>query len=845
MNLISKLIKTIKFTLLFSFLILIILSLSHFSLSLLTQHFSSFDQTYPGYISLSLAVPEKCFSPAGLAWDGTNLWVGDKDGWIFKLRVDNGYVLKSFGPLPMAISGMAWDETTQSLLLATGNSSAIYQFHPSDGSSETIYTSSSSSQIQDIAIRSSNLIFFIDRSSGKIVKANLETKKETIIMPGLGWDLKSIFWDGKYLWVADNREDKIFLIDTGEKKVISFLLNSANEPYGLTGLDFGSSLWLLDSSLKKIFKILVRHTDLNYSLDSPFGAKVQFIDMVKNNGPNNLNYLKTFISIPPSLPHQVHVMPVMYDNQHSYNVNLYDIYGQQVAYTKEKLQTNATTSLGYEIEFVGFRQNYFLYPDDLGDERFPSDVVDLYVKKSFPSEDDKYDINHPLIHEAAQEAIAGSSNLYWKYRQINDYVVDHLYYNNDGRWDDAPVVLQNGHGSCSEYTFLFIALCRAAGLPARYQGGSRIRENFPYTDDVFHRWAEVYFPNIGWVPVDVTWNDTRNEYPQRMSPYFGILTNNVLVTLVGGGNSTGPDPEGEEDEVKYLNWNYHCYNTWTPNSNIDTERRFIWTEPPDKRLISIKIFPPNPIVPLKKGIEQFQAVGYYSNQIKENLTEKVSWQSSNEQVGAFDNYGYFIGYSSGITTVFATDHNSGIQAKTRVYVTGEIPEFRHLIITCSRGGTTSPHPGKHKYRNGMMIFIQAIPETHYYFSNWTGDVPQRNEKDNPLQLTLYSDRSIKANFIRVIYAPLNFSGEKVLNRSLSLFEYINVLKWQPNPDNKNITKYIIYQVDEEKKILLAEVNASIHEYWHRGLENKKTYTYALVAVNNEGRKGEAAFFTVR
>lgn len=42
-----------------------------------------------------------------------------------------------------------------------------------------------------------------------------------------------------------------------------------------------------------------------------------------------------------------------------------------------------------------------------------------------------------------------------------------------------------------------------------------------------------------------------------------------------------------------------------------------------------------------------------------------------------------------------------------------------------------------------------------------------------------------------------------------------------------------------------ELDASRHEYWHRRVEKERTYVYALVAVNDEGREGEAAFVTIR
>ena len=107
------------------------------------------------------------------------------------------------------------------------------------------------------------------------------------------------------------------------------------------------------------------------------------------------------------------------------------------------------------------------------------------------------------------------------------------------------------------------------------------------------------------------------------------------------------------------------------------------------------------------------------------------------------------------------------------------------------------------------------------------------------------DKFITANFSRIIYAPLNFSGQKVSNRSLTQVEYINVLTWQPHPNNVNISKHRIYSIEAETQGLLVELPANTHQYLHRQVEKDKTYTYILVAVNNEGRDGDPAQISVR
>lgn len=165
-----------------------------------------------------------------------------------------------------------------------------------------------------------------------------------------------------------------------------------------------------------------------------------------------------------------------------------------------------------------------------------------------------------------------------------------------------------------------------------------------------------------------------------------------------------------------------------------------------------------------------------------------------------------------------------------------------LTIMSSSGGSTNPAPGEHVYAQGTAVTITALPDDHYIFSHWSGDV---SGTDNPITVTMGADLSVTANFIRIIYSPSDFTGQKVLNRSLSQAEYINVLTWQHNPNNVNITKYRIYSVDEGSKSLLVELHANTFHYWHRRVERYKKYIYAICAVNDEDREGDPAHITVQ
>lgn len=139
-------------------------------------------------------------------------------------------------------------------------------------------------------------------------------------------------------------------------------------------------------------------------------------------------------------------------------------------------------------------------------EELPKDVI-VYTK---PSE--TIDSNDENIVMLANELVKGEDDLYSAVFKMADWTKNSIEYNLSTLTADvsqkASWVLQNRKGVCDELTSLFIALLRAVGIPARFVSG------LAYTDSPLfpenwgsHGWAEVYFPEHGWVPFDVTYGE--------------------------------------------------------------------------------------------------------------------------------------------------------------------------------------------------------------------------------------------------------------------------------------------------------------------------------------------------
>lgn len=136
-------------------------------------------------------------------------------------------------------------------------------------------------------------------------------------------------------------------------------------------------------------------------------------------------------------------------------------------------------------------------------------------------------------------------------QNIYRFVVDTLSYNLDevkseSKRKGALLALENPQKAvCSEFTDLFIALCRAAGIPARELVGYAFTENedlkeIAKENDLLHSWAEYFDREKGeWVMVDPTWEKTSGGVD-----YFNKFDMSHLVFAIHGLSDSQPPSPG-------------------------------------------------------------------------------------------------------------------------------------------------------------------------------------------------------------------------------------------------------------------------------------------------------------
>ena len=110
------------------------------------------------------------------------------------------------------------------------------------------------------------------------------------------------------------------------------------------------------------------------------------------------------------------------------------------------------------------------------------------------------------VKKLADSIVKDKKTVLEKARTIYDWVVDNMYRDPDTigcGTGDVCLLLKKPGGKCTDISSVYIALCRAAGIPAREIFSVRLSKNDQ--EDVTtwqHCWAEFFLPGYGWVTVD-------------------------------------------------------------------------------------------------------------------------------------------------------------------------------------------------------------------------------------------------------------------------------------------------------------------------------------------------------
>lgn len=134
-------------------------------------------------------------------------------------------------------------------------------------------------------------------------------------------------------------------------------------------------------------------------------------------------------------------------------------------------------------------------------------------------------------------------------------------------------VLENKHGDCGQVGLLYITLCRAVGIPARWESGYMLHPGALN----FHDWGETYFEGVGWVPVDASFGRS-TEHNEQMRDYY---TTGIDVYRMASNEAVGDKLSPEKKyirsetvdfqmgEVEWTGGNLY-YDKWNSNFKLNS-----------------------------------------------------------------------------------------------------------------------------------------------------------------------------------------------------------------------------------------------------------------------------------
>ncbi|MDZ4860822.1 MAG: transglutaminase-like domain-containing protein [Candidatus Hydrogenedentes bacterium] len=109
----------------------------------------------------------------------------------------------------------------------------------------------------------------------------------------------------------------------------------------------------------------------------------------------------------------------------------------------------------------------------------------------------------PKIAAKAKQIIGDETDTMKITEKLSSWVYENVQTTFSARLTNALEVMNSLEGDCTEHSVLFIALARAAGLPAREVAGLIYMEG-DRPGFYFHQWAKVWVGK--WIDVDPTWN---------------------------------------------------------------------------------------------------------------------------------------------------------------------------------------------------------------------------------------------------------------------------------------------------------------------------------------------------
>jgi transglutaminase-like putative cysteine protease len=197
-----------------------------------------------------------------------------------------------------------------------------------------------------------------------------------------------------------------------------------------------------------------------------------------------------------------------------------DDYRQQVQEVNKRYGEVKNNIISYEWKDPTFGEKAFGYSALINTKnervkvmfKVPYPLKGVEEMQDFLVPTEMIDSNNLGIINKATELTEGEDDTFKIAFKLASWVEENIHYDlstlGTKSAQKASTVLENKQGVCEGMTSLFVAMCRSVGIPARFVSGVSYT-NSPLFNEPWqpHGWAEVYFPEIGWVSFDTAFGE--------------------------------------------------------------------------------------------------------------------------------------------------------------------------------------------------------------------------------------------------------------------------------------------------------------------------------------------------
>ena len=203
--------------------------------------------------------------------------------------------------------------------------------------------------------------------------------------------------------------------------------------------------------------------------------------------------------------------------------------------------------------------------------------VDGEIYKEFTAERMPHIVLAPHVKALAKEIVGDETNPLEKARLIFRWVSENLPWVSEMEYSTIPSLSLKGIaarcGDCGVQNTTFVTLCRAAGVPARWQSGFGTKPG----EENMHDWAEVYIEPWGWLPADASYGVRKSDDPAVRDFFLGHMDPYRLIVNLDYGRELQPPKTSfrsepidfQRGEVEVDGHNLY-YNDWDWDFDVKT-----------------------------------------------------------------------------------------------------------------------------------------------------------------------------------------------------------------------------------------------------------------------------------